>query len=75
MEGARLLGLVLTPVAGLAQEWPSKPVTLVVPFPPGGSNDVVARVLAESVRKRIGQIVVVEALYIVPTGTDPARSP
>ena len=55
-----LLGLALTPVAGLAQEWPSKPVTLVVPFPPGGSNDVVARVVAESVRKRIGQTVVVE---------------
>lgn len=55
-----LLGLALTPVAGLAQEWPSKPITLVVPFPPGGSNDVVARVVAESARKRIGQPVVVE---------------
>jgi tripartite-type tricarboxylate transporter receptor subunit TctC len=55
-----LLGLALTPVAGLAQDWPSKPVTLVVPFPAGGSNDVVARVVAESVRKRIGQTVVVD---------------
>jgi tripartite-type tricarboxylate transporter receptor subunit TctC len=55
-----LLGLALTPVAGLAQDWPSKAVTLVVPFPAGGSNDVVARVVAESVRKRIGQTVVVD---------------
>jgi tripartite-type tricarboxylate transporter receptor subunit TctC len=55
-----LLGLALTPIAGLAQEWPSKPVTLVVPFPAGGSNDVVARLVAESVRKRIGQTVVVD---------------
>lgn len=55
-----LLGLALTPVASLAQEWPSKAITFVVPFPPGGSNDVVARVVAESVRKRIGQTVVVD---------------
>jgi len=55
-----LLGLALTPVAGLAQDWPSKAITLVVPFPPGGSNDVVARVVAESVRKRLGQTVVVD---------------
>lgn len=55
-----LLGLALAPVAGVAQEWPSKAVTLVVPFPPGGSNDVAARVVAESVRKRIGQTVVVD---------------
>ncbi|MDP2006696.1 MAG: tripartite tricarboxylate transporter substrate binding protein [Rubrivivax sp.] len=55
-----LLGLALTPAMGLAQEWPSKAVTLVVPFPPGGSNDVAARVVAESVRKRLGQTVVVD---------------
>ena len=41
-----LLGLTLTHIAGLAQEWPSKAITLVVPFPPGGSNDVAARVVA-----------------------------
>jgi tripartite-type tricarboxylate transporter receptor subunit TctC len=52
------LGLV--PSIGHAQDWPSRTVTLVVPFPPGGSNDVAARVVAESVRKRIGQTVVVD---------------
>jgi tripartite-type tricarboxylate transporter receptor subunit TctC len=52
--------LALAPLTGLPQEWPAKPVTLVVPFPPGGSNDVVARVVGESIRKRIGQTVVVD---------------
>jgi tripartite-type tricarboxylate transporter receptor subunit TctC len=55
-----LLGLALVPGAGLAQQWPSKPVTLVVPFPPGGSNDVAARVVAEGARSRLGQTVVVD---------------
>jgi tripartite-type tricarboxylate transporter receptor subunit TctC len=55
-----MLGLALAPLSSLAEDWPSKAVTFVVPFPPGGSNDVVARVVAESVRKRIGQSVVVD---------------
>ncbi len=55
-----LLALALAPVAGQAQEWPSKAITLVVPFPPGGSNDVAARVVAESARKRLGQTIVVD---------------
>ncbi|MFN3658537.1 MAG: Bug family tripartite tricarboxylate transporter substrate binding protein [Pseudolabrys sp.] len=46
---------------GLAQEkYPARPVTLIVPFAPGGSTDVIARVVAEAMRGPLGQPVVVE---------------
>ncbi len=55
-----MLGLGVAPLVGHAQEWPTKPLTLVVPFPPGGSNDLAARVVAEGVRQRLGQPVTVD---------------
>lgn len=44
----------------LAQEWPSKPIRLVVPAPPGGISDMVARLIAEQLRTNLGQTIVVE---------------
>src|SRR5436190_1146235 len=43
-----------------AQEWPSKPITIVVPFPPGGFNDTLARTLSAELPKVLGQPVIVE---------------
>ena len=48
------------PVPGIAQNFPSKTLTIVVPFPAGGGPDVAARVLAEKLAPRLGQAVVVE---------------
>lgn len=56
---AALLGLGLGS-AGLAQTYPSKPITLVVPFAAGGPTDVVARLLGASMSKTLGQTVVIE---------------
>jgi tripartite-type tricarboxylate transporter receptor subunit TctC len=48
------------PVSAAAQSFPSKPVTIVVPFPPGGSVDGVARILAANLAERTGKSFVVE---------------
>jgi tripartite-type tricarboxylate transporter receptor subunit TctC len=54
-----LAGLVAI-AAAQAQPYPSRPITLVVPFPPGGSTDTVARIMAERMRPVLGQPLVVE---------------
>ena len=43
-----------------AQTYPSQQITLVVPFPPGGSTDVAARIMAEKMRPILGQPVIIE---------------
>lgn len=44
-----------------AQTWPAKPINLVVPFPPGGSSDVLARSLGDKLSQSLGQPVVIES--------------
>ena len=56
-----LLALVAAvPLARAADDYPSRPIHLVIPFPPGGSNDVVGRVFAAALGDRLGKQIVVE---------------
>jgi tripartite-type tricarboxylate transporter receptor subunit TctC len=50
----------LLPMIAAAQGYPSKPVRLVIPFPPGGSNDVVGRMVAQQLSARLDKPVIVE---------------
>ncbi|MEP7058857.1 MAG: tripartite tricarboxylate transporter substrate binding protein [Caldimonas sp.] len=63
----RAVAFTAVPLAALcagdavAQTWPSKPITLIVPFPAGGTTDVLARTLAEKLTQSVGQPVIVES--------------
>ena len=58
--GALAAALLAKPVPAIAQEWPTKPIRLVVPYPPGGNVDVAARIVAPGLEKALGQTVIVE---------------
>jgi tripartite-type tricarboxylate transporter receptor subunit TctC len=59
LGGAAVLAPALV-FAATAQTYPSRPITMIVPFPPGGNVDVVGRVLAERMRGPLGQSIIVE---------------
>ncbi len=57
-----LIGSAFAAAAGIshAQTWPQKPIRLIVPFPPGGGNDLIGRMVAQELTKRLGQTVFVD---------------
>ena len=60
MRKLLLIAALLVPFVAGAQEYPSKPIRMVVGFPPGGGTDVVARILAPGLSELLGQPVVIE---------------
>ncbi len=53
-----LIGFFATPA--LAQDWPTKPIRMIVPFPPGGGTDIISRVIANKLGESLKQVIVVE---------------
>ena len=66
MKRARIAGALIALVASAAvaqaQAYPSRPITMMVGFPPGGPTDTLARILADAMKSSLGQTIVVETL-------------
>ena len=60
MKRLAALGVLLALTAPAAAEYPDKPVRLIIPFPPGGSNDVVGRLVANQLSEKLGHKVFVD---------------
>ncbi len=54
------LSLLLLPAAAMAQDFPTKPIKLIVPFPPGGPNDIIARVVGQRMSEMTKQPIVID---------------
>jgi tripartite-type tricarboxylate transporter receptor subunit TctC len=55
-----LTALLAATATAQAQDYPSKPIRLVVPFPPGGPNDIIGRVFAQKMQELLGQTVIID---------------
>jgi tripartite-type tricarboxylate transporter receptor subunit TctC len=55
-----LVSLTASAVVARAEDYPSRPITMMVGFPPGGPTDTLARILADAMKKTLGQTVVIE---------------
>ncbi|SFL39693.1 Tripartite-type tricarboxylate transporter, receptor component TctC [Bradyrhizobium sp. NFR13] len=60
LVAALLMGTGLSATTASAQEWPTKPIKLVVPYAPGGYTDAVGRITARFLEKELGQTVIVD---------------
>ena len=61
LAASALIALVGTPLSQTgAQDYPTRPITLIVPYPPGGGVDVIGRLVAQRLSAALGQQVVVE---------------
>src|SRR5262249_55184266 len=55
-----LLALCAMPLSAPAQDYPSRPIRLVVPFPPGGPNDIIGRVVGQKMQGLLGQLIIID---------------
>src|SRR3990172_5124882 len=55
-----MLALLVAPLVSYGQAYPSRPIKLVVPYPPGGSTDLLARIVAQKMSDSMGQPIIVE---------------
>ena len=60
LSGALLAALAALPARAQQGDWPARPVRLIVPFPPGGANDIAARLITQKLAERWGRPVVID---------------
>ena len=71
---AALALITLSPSAQAQSDYPNKPITLVIPLPPGGTNDIMARAVADKMSAALGQQVVIENRASGGSGTVATRA-
>lgn len=55
-----LFALTLAAMPAMAQDYPSRPITMIVPYPPGGATDTIARIIQDSMSQKLGQQIIIE---------------